>query len=111
MFTFAVMEPDGTVRSATLQEFADQTADTESRRVGRQDTGKHIVSTVFFGGPTPFDRFETAVYRKGDIHGIATEAVERTFSVTFADALDRHHKAVGRYLRKDMEIAVAFKAD
>ena len=111
MNTYAVLEADHTVRPATLQEFADQTADLESRRVGRRDTGKHLVSTVFFGGPTPFERFETAVFSKSDIHGIALEAVERTFSATYEVALACHRNAVSRFLRKDMEIAIAYRAD
>lgn len=111
MITYAVLEPDHTVRTATLQEFADQTADIESRRVGRRDTGKHVVSTVFFGGPTPFDRFETAVFPKSDLHGIELESVERTFSPNFAEALATHQKMVRKYLRKDMGIAIAYSAD
>jgi hypothetical protein len=107
IFTYLVLESDHTVRPATLQEFADQTADLESRIVGRRDTGKHVVSTVFFGGPTPFGPFETAIFPKSDIHGVALEAIESTFSAGYAEAIECHHKAVRRFLRKDMEIAVA----
>lgn len=94
---FGALNPDGTVRVVTLEEWIEAFEDT-NRIIARTQIGKYLVSTVFLGmDPAHWAHadqqwFETMVFDGG----LPADFQHR--AATREEALENHRRAIGGLL-------------